>query len=93
MFSSSVNMWVIAAVWVAFALVPVRNSSARRIWIVLTLAISALVVGGTVVAAAQEEDDTYTDLIPDVLLIFGPGALAALIRLALSKPDPTPPTA
>ena len=111
--------FALVVVWVLVALLPMRAPSARRIWAVLVLCASVLVVagaafygmqhadewaaqgvsygGGPVTQRSQEDHGRLLSFVPEqwepallAAVAVGPGALAALLRLALSKPERSP---
>ncbi|MEU9801506.1 hypothetical protein [Streptomyces sp. NPDC051000] len=107
----------LAVPWLLLALIPMRSSSARRLWLGIVLSVSILTVAFAAYYGVQHAEDFASDVerpsgpmtsnaaeayenddmispqwMPSVFaaMAVGPGAVAALVRLALSKPDRTP---
>ncbi|MFC8080410.1 hypothetical protein ACFUN8_33330 [Streptomyces sp. NPDC057307] len=85
--------------WLILGLLPVRNPSARRLWIGIYMGISMLVLLIAYLYSADNQtsvwdesgaDDQYFMLLYAAVLV-GPGMLAALVRLLVSQPDPPAP--
>lgn len=112
---------VLVVVWVLVALIPMRAPSARRIWAVLVLCTSILVIAGAAFYGMQHADEwaapevsyggpvTQRSLQDDgdngrlvsfvsrqwepaffAATAVGPGALVALLPLALSRQERSP---
>lgn len=89
-----------ALIWIIAALIPMRSAAARRIWTTLIMMITVVVIVfainyGMQHANSWADDGDYPVPVEWAPALFstvslGPGALVALLRLALSKPDPAP---
>ncbi|WP_030773792.1 MULTISPECIES: hypothetical protein [unclassified Streptomyces] len=107
----------LAVPWLLLALIPMRNPSARRLWLGIVLCVSILTVAFAAYYGVQHAEDFASDAerpsgvmtsdaaeayrnndaisprwmpVLFAAMAAGPGAVAALLRLALSKPDRTP---
>ncbi|MFC8829728.1 hypothetical protein ACFT9I_30845 [Streptomyces sp. NPDC057137] len=88
----------VVLLWLILGLLPVRNPSARRLWIGIYMGISMLVLLIAYLYSADNQtsgwadsaDDQYFMLLYAAVLV-GPGMLAALVRLLVSQPDPPAP--
>lgn len=85
-------VFVLAAVWLVIALIPLRSPAARKGLGAFVLSVSALaVIGAGVLASQAEKSSSYTGTSPAVLAMFGvglivaPAAIAAVVRLARSS--------
>ncbi|MCX5384195.1 hypothetical protein [Streptomyces sp. NBC_00083] len=106
---------LLVIVWVLAALIPLRAAPARRVWVVVVLCVSVLVVAGAAVYGMQHAhewaapDVSYDGVVTQssmedhvssgsflsrqwepaffAAVAMGPGALVALLRLALSEPE------
>ncbi|MFI1252368.1 hypothetical protein ACH4U6_00990 [Streptomyces netropsis] len=84
--------------WLLLAVIPVRNASARRLWIGIYVGISLLVLLGAFLYSENGRrrlwsgpaEEQYLPLLIAAVVV-GPGLLVALIRLVVSRPDPVPP--
>ncbi|WP_405796889.1 hypothetical protein [Streptomyces sp. NBC_01506] len=85
--------------WLILGLLPVRNPSARRLWIGIYIGMSLVALLIAYLYSEQRTssiwdesaDDEYAPLLYVAVLVV-PGMLAAMIRLVVSRPDPpTPP--
>lgn len=89
----------VVLLWLILGLLPVRNPSARRLWIGIYMGISVLVLLIAYLYSADNQtsgwdesaaDDQYFMLLYAAAMV-GPGMLAALVRLLVSQPDPPAP--
>ncbi|MFG2721721.1 hypothetical protein ACGFW5_26045 [Streptomyces sp. NPDC048416] len=84
--------------WLLLAVIPIRNPSARRLWIGIYAGISLIALLIAYLYSADQRrgllsESTQDQYLPLILaaLMVGPGLIAVLIRLVVSRPDPTPP--
>ncbi|MFF9787695.1 hypothetical protein [Streptomyces nigrescens] len=86
------TVFILAAVWLAVALIPLRSPAARRGLAAFVLGVSVLVVAGAGFLASQEEkSSSYSGDSPAgpamfaVGLLVAPAVIAALVRMARSS--------
>ncbi|MEU3465425.1 hypothetical protein ABZ721_36495 [Streptomyces sp. NPDC006733] len=87
-------------IWIIAALIPMRSAAARRTWAALIMIVTVIAIVWAINYGMQHanswaDDGDYpvpAEWAPALFTAvgLGPGALVALLRLALSKPDPAP---
>lgn len=85
--------------WLILGLLPVRNPAARRLWIGIYIGISLLALLIAYLYSEDRKSNTWGESAAEdqyfillyVAVLVGPGMLAALIRLLVSRPDPPAP--
>ncbi|MFD7492488.1 hypothetical protein ACFV8T_08715 [Streptomyces sp. NPDC059832] len=89
----------IVLLWLILGLLPVRNPSARRLWIGIYIGISVLVLLIAYLYCQDRAPDPWSESsdgeaqywpLMIAAVVVGPGLLAAIVRLVASRPDPTP---
>ncbi|MFD3652168.1 hypothetical protein [Streptomyces sp. NPDC058620] len=88
----------VVLVWLLLAVIPVRNASARRLWIGIYAGASLLILLGAFIYCADgrralSADNVQEQYLPLIMAAagVGPGLLLVLIRLVVSRPEPAPP--
>ncbi|GAA3985975.1 hypothetical protein GCM10022247_00490 [Allokutzneria multivorans] len=86
------GLFLFTLLWVLIALAPVPNPQVRRTLLLLVVGVSVTAIAYTFfefteAGVRQRDDDTDRGLLTTALLVAGPGALVALLRLATANHD------
>ncbi|MFB9908402.1 hypothetical protein [Allokutzneria oryzae] len=88
------GLFLFTLLWVLIALIPVPSPGTRRTLLLLVVGLSVAAIGYTffqftAAGMDQRDDDGDRNLLNTALLVAGPGALVALLRLATASHDRT----